>query len=408
MTCRKCKKEIPDDSVYCLLCGVKQTVQGKAAAHELDHAGARRPRSTFTFEGRRYELTGKTQQDADKKAALMEDRLKRGEVGISSNMTVKRWAGEWLETYKSPKVGEGQYNNYLGMINGHILPEIGSMTVRSVKEVHLQKILGSCSGMSKSYLLMLRRTLKSIFYRAERSGMINSNPGADLELPECSDGSYRSVTGYEREKILSLADTHYAGLWIKAMMYTGIRPGESRALDWRHIDFETRMIHIEQSMKAGTMEIGDPKSDAGVRDIPISNNLYDALLRERRGPFEPVFLQPLGKKRHTKSSMNDMWNNFKRELGISMGAKVVRNQITISAVAADLVPYCLRHTFCTDLQDAGVPINIARYLMGHANIATTAKIYTDTTDKAKQIALKKINAAQAAENKKNAKKSAIL
>ena len=27
----------------------------------------------------------------------------------------------------------------------------------------------------------------------------------------------------------------------------------------------------------------------------------------------------------------------------------------ISVVAADLVPYCLRHTFGTDLQDAGVP-----------------------------------------------------
>jgi hypothetical protein len=45
-------------------------------------------------------------------------------------------------------------------------------------------------------------------------------------------------------------------------------------------------------------------------------------------------------------------------------------------IAPDLVCYCLRHTYCTDLQKAGVPINVAKYLMGHANISTTSEIYT--------------------------------
>ena len=59
-----------------------------------------------------------------------------------------------------------------------------------------------------------------------------------------------------------------------------------------------------------------------------------------------------------------------------MGAKTERNQIVESVVAPDLTPYCLRHTFCTDLQKAGVPINVAKELMGHSDIQTTANIYT--------------------------------
>lgn len=59
------------------------------------------------------------------------------------------------------------------------------------------------------------------------------------------------------------------------------------------------------------------------------------------------------------------------------------------AVADDLVPYCLRHTYCTDLQSAGVPINVARELMGHSDISITAKIYTHHSeidfDNAKQL-----------------------
>ena len=86
-----------------------------------------------------------------------------------------------------------------------------------------------------------------------------------------------------------------------------------------------------------------------------------------------------------------MWGNFKRSLDVESGAKLCRNKIVLSALAPDLVPYCLRHTYCTDLQDAGVAINVARYLMGHSNISVTAKIYTHTTEKTLSDAAKKIN-----------------
>ena len=59
-----------------------------------------------------------------------------------------------------------------------------------------------------------------------------------------------------------------------------------------------------------------------------------------------------------------------------MGAVVEDGKIIRHAIAPDLTPYCLRHTFCTDLQRAEVPINVAKELMGHANITVTANIYT--------------------------------
>ncbi len=43
-----------------------------------------------------------------------------------------------------------------------------------------------------------------------------------------------------------------------------------------------------------------------------------------------------------------------------------------------LVAYDLRHTYCTDLQKAGVDLKTASYLMGHADIQTTANIYSHT------------------------------
>ena len=59
-----------------------------------------------------------------------------------------------------------------------------------------------------------------------------------------------------------------------------------------------------------------------------------------------------------------------------MGAEQRDGKIIRHAIAPDLTLYCLRHTFCTDLQRAGVAINIAKELMGHSSITVTADIYT--------------------------------
>ena len=43
----------------------------------------------------------------------------------------------------------------------------------------------------------------------------------------------------------------------------------------------------------------------------------------------------------------------------------------------DLVPYCLRHEYCTELARQGSDIRIAQKLMGHSDIKLTANIYTN-------------------------------
>ena len=182
-------------------------------------------------------------------------------------------------------------------------------------------------------------------------------------------------------------------MWIKTSIYCGLRPGETRALDWRHVDLKKNRINVEQAMKAATKEIGAPKSASGVRSIPIPQALLPALQTAKGNPFSPVFVQPTTGRRHTKASMQCLWNNFKRELDISLGAKMYRNQIIVSMLADDLDAYCMRHTFGTDLQDAGVPINVAKTLLGHSDISMTANVYTHITEKTLDDVADKLNKA---------------
>jgi integrase len=121
---------------------------------------------------------------------------------------------------------------------------------------------------------------------------------------------------------------------------------------------------------------------------------------------------------------NDMWNSFKRSMQITAGCKVCQTVykggkkvkvvksilpedlkpcapytlVPPYPIADDLVPYCFRHTFCTDLQDAGVPINVAKDLMGHSSISVTAKIYTHMTDAQMKQTSEKLASFRASQN----------
>ena len=338
--------------------------------------GGRYVRKTARYNGKKYEATGKTELEAMTKLAEKLAAAKRGEETVSGAMTVNAWYKQWLDLYKRPKGLTGKsLKMYDEKYNGYIRRGVGHMKLRDVKDVHLQKILNTQAGKSASHVKKLRMVMQEMFKRARQSRLIPYDPAELLELPNYTEGKRRSITEEERAAILAVAETHRAGLWVLTLLYTGMRPGETAALNWADVDFDHNEIHVHAAMESGTGRVKGPKTEAGVRDIPIHAALLPRLQAARGKPFEPVFKNEAG-NRHTEKTMRRMWLNFKRELDIHMGAKLERNAIVKSVVAKDLTPYCLRHTFCTDLQRAGVPINIAKELMGHSEIQMTANIYT--------------------------------
>lgn len=319
-------------------------------------------RKTVTWNGRRYEVRGETEREATEKLAVLKEQLKRGEKSVGENMTVSAWFEEWMEVYKKPAGLTGKsLAMYREKFDRYIRPRIGGMKVKDVNEIHLQRILNGEAGRSRSHVSHLRTVMRELFSKARKTRLILYDPSEDLSLPDTTVGSRRSVTDAERTAILAAADEHPAGLWVLTMLYAGLRPGETIPLLWKDVDFQANEIHIYKAAESGSGQIKDPKTRAGIRDIPIHAALLPRLKAAKGDPFDHVFTSLRGHPL-TASSARDLWRSFKRSLG--------------ACAAPDLIPYCLRHTFCTDLQKAGVPINVAKELMGHSDISVTANIYT--------------------------------
>lgn len=333
-------------------------------------------RKTARYNGKKYEATGKTELEALQKLAEKLAAAKRGEDTIGGSMTVDAWYREWKATYKEPKgLTAKSLRMYDEKYLGYIKPRIGTMRLRDVRDVHLQRIMNDQAGMSASHVKKLKMVMAEMFKRARQSRLIPYDPAELLELPSYTEGKRRSITEEERAAILAVAENHRAGLWVLTMLYTGMRPGETAALMWSDVDFEHNEIHVHAAREAGSRRIKGTKTASGVRDIPIHTALLPRLRAAQKSPFSLVFPTRTGRVRD-EAGLRRMWLRFIRDMNIYMGAKTSHNKILEPVVAKDLTPYCLRHTFCTDLQRAGVPINVAKELMGHSDIQVTANIYT--------------------------------
>lgn len=339
-------------------------------------------RHRFTFNGRQYSVTAWTKAELIDKVAKKRKELERGQRQ-RRDLSVNAWKEEWLDTYKRGKVSDAAFSSYKSVLSHLDLV----MPVREVEPMHLQRILNTLEGKSDSLIHKFIVLTKELFECAVDNGLCTNNPARRLVKPVGVTHARRPLSASERrliERVVPLSD---AGPYVALMLYAGLRPSEAGIIQGKDVDLDAGLLHVR-----GT------KTAAADRYVPISAKLRPFL--EGLAPEQFAVTNTYGDPT-TKESRHGIWKRFLRELNIEAGARMGRphthspHDLPLEdLLAPDLQPYLLRHTFCTDLEAAGVPINVARDLMGHSSIAITSKIYTHRTDKAIKDAAKKIERYQ--------------
>lgn len=376
-------------------------------------------RATEVYDGKRYEAKGKTQREADKKLAKKIEAAQRGELGVNRNTKVSAWIDTWLKDYIQPRVREpgankmpntmspNSYRTYDYVTRLYIKPAIGNKRLVDVNEADLRAILNSQRGKSYGHVQKLKVVIKAMFDQAYLSRLITFNPAYKMELPAVVKGTRRSLTEDERVIFFKAAQESAHGVLFRFLLATGLRPNEVRALRVRHLDLDKAIVRVEEAVESGTHIITMPKTEAGIRHTVINDADLIVWLREYikgKSPDDFLFAQRRdGTKMITDSAIHAYWRSFARRMDLLMGAEHdshghIYDPSDLKAdgtplypdpddpkkprnghkIAPDLTLYCLRHTFCTDMQRKGVPVEVTKYLMGHEDISTTSNIYTDS------------------------------
>ena len=115
-----------------------------------------------------------------------------------------------------------------------------------------------------------------------------SNPIANTELPAWSFTEQVPVRAPEVEEVRALlqAATAYderVGVFLQVLAATGMRRGEACALRWSDIDFEARILCVDESVVAarGGAVLKAPKTRASIRRLALDDGTASALRQIR-------------------------------------------------------------------------------------------------------------------------------
>ena len=330
-----------------------------------------------TYKGIRIDLRAKTSKELQRKVERKKAQIDRQTV--DPDMRLRDFCYMYLETYKKNTVSESWYKD-LHWIADKLVDGVGNKPIGRIKPIEVQRFLNSCScyadGTIKKIYDVTNQVFKQIMLNGSTDYIFN------LTAPKGKEStSGRSLTAHEQDVLLNVIQGHRGELFVLIMYHCGLRPSEVAALTWKDIDLKRNVLTVNKALKKdGT--VGATKSVAGVREVPIPRNLSTMLMRNRKSPFSLVCEQRNGY--HTKTSLRKMWASIRKLASQELG------------YVFDYRLYDIRHTYCTNLERMGVPINIASRLMGHSDISITSKIYTHASDEAIEIARRCIEVGKVA------------
>lgn len=334
-------------------------------------------RKTFTYRGKRYDVKADSHDELLQKIAEKKFLLSKG-INKESNIKTQEYTKMWLETFKKPYVSQSTFTSYTYSIKC-INRYIGTRNLRDVNSIDIQEMITKEfeRGLSKSFISKLINTTRQVFRQAYADEVINRDPSVSIRRPKQEYGKGRALTDEELKAVIEVAQNHRHGLWILTMLYTGMRPNETARL--RKCD-----------IKDGVMHIRGTKTKKSDRYIPLPKPL--------EGKFDnfkanDLIFGKLNGKPTDNHLREKWWRGFKRDLDIYLGAKTYRNKIVESVLSPTLTLYCLRHTFGTNGQANGIPIDVLADLMGHEKIETTRKYYIHDNMESKNRAMDMLNSS---------------
>ncbi len=189
-----------------------------------------------------------------------------------------------------------------------------------------------------------------------------------IDLPKVEERQVKFLTGEQVDRLLNapLQDT-IQGKRDKAILEvlfsTGLRVSELTKLDRDKINLETREFGVVgKGGKARVVFLSSRATDWLVKYLNSRNDHFKPLFIHHKGKTDPT--TPDEYMRLTPRSVQRMIKKYSHKMKMPL----------------EVTPHVMRHSFATDLLNAGADIRSVQEMLGHKNISTT-QIYTHVTNK---------------------------
>lgn len=320
-----------------------------------------------------------TKKEADRARTEIETRLDGGTYsGDAHKLTMHELVKRFRKAGYFPKGEEPLRSttvaDYETALEERILPRWGATRVVDIRASAVEGWRNEMleEGAGKSPVRKALIVMGRLYRFAKRDHIVTHNPTVDVGKPTVrsrKDADERLTP----EQLVELFATvkGRTRVTVRIGAGTGMREGEIFGLRWKDVDLEGRAIQVRAQYTHGEF-VEFPKTDAGVRQVPIEPELA-RVLTEWKLAQKPEHKQPDSLVVSTSTGGPISASNFLlREFYPALkAAKLPR-----------VVFHSLRHTYKTILVSSDTPPAVVHTILGHANFATTLKLYGGITSEA--------------------------
>lgn len=297
---------------------------------------------------------------------------------------------DYLNYYLSLELGRGgsRTRDCYFYASEHIVKGLGEYKLNELTPEIIIRFLNNLKKKySQSTLDKVYLVLKMCLKYAVDSEIMSKNPLKNVTKPKSTKIKKDEYKAYSENEILDIltAVRNYYDLYpiILILIFTGMRPGELRALKWENIDFLEKSIYIKA---AATIDITNTKIGVKAKTKEIISSTKSAYsVRKLFVPDEVLTaLKDWKEYMNTDKSYMKVKNSeyiFPNSNGGFIGDSVLRNRFKKFLVSEGFdgdgfTLYRFRHTYCTTLIKNGVEIPTVQRIMGDNTTDVILKIYT--------------------------------
>lgn len=351
----------------------------------------------------------------EKEKKLMKDQLDGLDLYAAGKATVNNTFDRYISTKYDLR--DTTRSNYLYTYNKFVRETFGKKRLVDVKYsdvMHFYLHLLNVDDLAIATVDNVHCILHPIFELAVRDDIIRKNPtdGVMRELTKKSGknkGIRRALTRDQQRIFMEYIAGHpiYYHWWplFTVLLGTGCRIGECLGLRWEDLDFEHKVISINHAItyyrsvehKRQTVSVSLPKTEAGIRTVPILDVVKEAFEMEKEQQFDMqgglntqiidgmsgfVFQNSEGNVPNPQTvnqTIKRIVSSYNAE-ELLKAAKEKREPVILPEFSC----HVLRHTFATRLCEAESNLKVIQSVMGHRNVETTMDIYAEATEEKKQ------------------------
>lgn len=342
----------------------------------------------------RKTIYAKTLKELEIKVADYERQLRHGTLSSDEKMTFGELAAVWIRDCK-PGIRITTRGMYQSILDKHLLPELATYKLKDLKPYHLQAIINRLAenGKSESTIKKVKLTAEQILKVAMDNDVLYRNVFSATKVPSKAPARRRPLTDEEVSLVTNTYAGHRMGVPALLLLYCGLRRGELIALTWGDVNLKNKSITVNKAAAFSQNQpiVQKPKTDSGVRTIPIPDAILDAVKAAKKSTTSAMVCPDIEGGIMSQMAFKRAWESYIHYLNIKAGGRDASRTRPKLSVVNNLTPHMFRHTYATILYNAGVDVKSAQRFMGHADIKVTLKIYTHLSEKKEQEAIAALN-----------------